>query len=205
MITRAILIGAADEYSEEGFVAIDPRRQSEIRPRFSCASAAHVDRACRLADDASWTLSDTDPASRAAFLEAIAQEISSHREELTHRAHCETGLPLARLEGELGRTLGQLRLFADVVRNGEWVRATIDSPLPDREPLPRPGISRRHLAIGPVAVFGASNFPLAFSVAGGDTASAFAAGAAQSPEKIRVFGFACSYDETVGADDLAST
>src|SRR3546814_2725099 len=88
----------------------------------------------------------------------------------------ESGLPRARLEGERGRTAGQLRLFASVVREGGWLDVTIDPAMPDRAPLPRPDLRRRNVALGPVAVFGASNFPLAFSVAGGDTASAFAAG-----------------------------
>src|SRR3546814_14406411 len=87
----------------------------------------------------------------------------------------ESGLPRARLEGERGRTAGQLRLFASVVREGGWLDVTIDPAMPDRAPLPRPDLRRRNVALGPVAVFGASNFPLAFSVAGGDTASAFAA------------------------------
>jgi len=95
---------------------------------------------------------------------------------LIERAMAETGLPRARLEGERGRTVGQLRLFAQVVRQGDWLDATIDLALPDRQPLPRPDLRRVNVSLGPVAVFGASNFPLAFSVAGGDTASALAAG-----------------------------
>ena len=88
----------------------------------------------------------------------------------------ETGLPRARLEGERARTCFQLNMFADVVENGDFLDARIDTAQPDRKPLPRPDIRYMNQAIGPVAVFGASNFPLAFSVAGGDTASAFAAG-----------------------------
>ncbi|PMV39444.1 aldehyde dehydrogenase (NADP(+)), partial [Pseudomonas sp. FW305-3-2-15-C-LB1] len=88
----------------------------------------------------------------------------------------ESGLPRARLEGERGRTVGQLKLFAQVVRQGDWLDATIAPALPDRAPLPRPDLRRINVPVGPVAVFGASNFPLAFSVAGGDTASALAAG-----------------------------
>ncbi|BBI49111.1 hypothetical protein HORIV_15320 [Vreelandella olivaria] len=88
----------------------------------------------------------------------------------------ETGLPQARIEGERGRTCGQLRLFASVVRAGEWLDVRIDPAMPERQPLPRADLRQRHIALGPVAVFGASNFPLAFSVAGGDTASALAAG-----------------------------
>jgi 2,5-dioxopentanoate dehydrogenase len=88
----------------------------------------------------------------------------------------ESGLPRGRLEGERGRTVGQLRLFAEVVREGSWLEARIDPAMPDRKPLPRSDLRLRHVPLGPVAVFGASNFPLAFSVAGGDTASALAAG-----------------------------
>ena len=116
------------------------------------------------------------PKTRAAFLEAIAEQIAALGDALIERAMAETGLPRARLEGERGRTIGQLRLFASVLREGSWAQITIDPALPDRAPLPRPDLRRRHLALGPVVVFGASNFPLAFSVGGGDTASALAAG-----------------------------
>jgi acyl-CoA reductase-like NAD-dependent aldehyde dehydrogenase len=95
---------------------------------------------------------------------------------LVERAMAESGLPKARLEGERGRTVGQLRLFAEVVRAGRWLDVTIDRAQPARLPARRPDMRLRNIAVGPVAVFGASNFPLAFSVAGGDTASALAAG-----------------------------
>jgi alpha-ketoglutaric semialdehyde dehydrogenase len=95
---------------------------------------------------------------------------------LVERTSAETGLPRARVEGERGRTIGQLKLFADVVRQGEWLDLRIDPALPERTPLPRSDLRLRNTGIGPVAVFGASNFPLAFSVAGGDAASALAAG-----------------------------
>src|SRR5690606_23324001 len=107
---------------------------------------------------------------------AIAEEILALDSMLIARAESETGLPEGRLVGERGRTVGQLRLFAEVVEEGSWVNARIDTELPERTPLPRPDLRRMLIAIGPVAVFGASNFPLAFSVAGGDTASALAAG-----------------------------
>ncbi|MGC8469539.1 MAG: aldehyde dehydrogenase (NADP(+)), partial [Acetobacteraceae bacterium] len=112
----------------------------------------------------------------ARFLEAIAAEILACGDGLILRAMAETGLPRTRLEGERGRTVGQLRLFAEVLRAGHWVGARIDHADPARTPLPRPDLRLRHIGVGPVAVFGASNFPLAFSVAGGDTASALAAG-----------------------------
>ena len=97
-------------------------------------------------------------------------------DELIVRANAETGLPRGRLEGERARTVNQLRLFADVVRKGEWLDVRIDPAMPERKPFPRPDLRLRQIALGPVAVFGASNFPLAFSVAGGDTAAALAAG-----------------------------
>src|SRR5213078_4248168 len=117
------------------------------------------------------------PASqRAAFLRAIADELIAAGAPLLERAHQETGLPMARLEGERGRTVGQLRLFADTLDEGSWVEARIDTGDAARQPAPKPDLRRMLVPIGPVAVFGASNFPLAFSVPGGDTASAFAAG-----------------------------
>lgn len=118
----------------------------------------------------------TRPAQRAAFLEAIAQEIEAVKEELVQTAHAETNLPLARLHGEIGRTTGQLRLFAVYIREGSWVDAVIDNADAQRTPA-KPDIRRMLLPVGPVVVFGASNFPFAFSTAGGDTASVLAAGA----------------------------
>jgi NADP-dependent aldehyde dehydrogenase len=115
------------------------------------------------------------PDTRAAFLDAIAERIE-HSDELVETAHAETTLPLPRLIGERARTANQLRMFATLVREGSWVDARIDRAQPQRAPQPKPDIRRMLVPIGPVAVFGASNFPLAFSVAGGDTASALAAG-----------------------------
>ena len=135
-----------------------------------------MERACELAWAAFDAYRETSLEARAAFLEAIAQEIMNIGDALIERAMAESGLPRARLEGERGRTVGQLRLFAAVVREGGWIDARIDPAMPDRKPLPRSDLRQRHIALGPVAVFGASNFPLAFSVAGGDTASALAAG-----------------------------
>ena len=175
-ITGAILIGQAEISADKQFEAINPATSETLQGSFSSAGPAHVERACALAEAAFASFSETHPDLRARFLEAIADHILALGDQLIDRTMAETGLPRPRLEGERGRTIGQLRLFADVVRRGDWLHATIDRSLPERKPLPRPDIRRRHLAIGPVAVFGASNFPLAFSVAGGDTASAFAAG-----------------------------
>lgn len=133
--------------------------------------------ACAAASAAFDTYRATDAGSRAAFLERIGDEIVAIGDVLIETAMRESGLPRARLEGERGRTVGQLKLFADVVRRGAWMGLRIDAALPDRAPLPRPDLRLRMIPLGPVAVFGASNFPLAFSTAGGDTASALAAGA----------------------------
>jgi NADP-dependent aldehyde dehydrogenase len=176
MITGAILIGSADIASDDRFPALDPSKGEAIGPEFSAAGAEHVDQACALAEAAFPSFSATDLETRAAFLEEIANAILAIGDELIVRAMAESGLPRARLEGERGRTVGQLRMFAAFVRTGDWLHATIDPALPDRTPMPRSDLRRRHVALGPVAVFGASNFPLAFSVAGGDTASALAAG-----------------------------
>lgn len=140
------------------------------------ATADEIDAAARAAAAAAQAFAGLAPEDRARFLETAADEIMALGDPLIQTAHRETGLPVARLEGERARTTGQLRLFAAVVREGSWVDARIDPALPDRKPLPRPDLRRMLRPIGPVAVFGASNFPLAFSVAGGDTASALAAG-----------------------------
>ncbi len=176
MINGTILIGGRESAGGTPFSATDPATGELIDPPFSGAGKDEVAQACALAEAAAPSYAATDPESRARFLETIADNIAAIGDALIERAHIETGLPVARLQGERGRTIGQLRLFASYVRLGDWLDATIDPALPDRQPLPRADIRRTHLPLGPVAVFGASNFPLAFSVAGGDTASAFAAG-----------------------------
>ena len=143
---------------------------------FAVGTPALVDRACEAAEDAFWTYSATTREQRAAFLDAIADEIEARAGAVTEIGTQETGLPAARLEGERGRTVGQLRLFAAHIRKGDYLDRRHDPALPDRQPAPRPDIRLLERPIGPVAVFGASNFPLAFSTAGGDTASALAAG-----------------------------
>src|SRR3569833_4491217 len=175
-ITGAILVGSEDRRGERTFTAIDPATGASLAPAFQEAGAEDVAAACGLAAAAFGPFSELALTERASFLECAATEITALGDALIERAMAETGLPRARLEGERQRTVGHLRFFADVVREGAWIDATIDSALPDRTPLPRPDLRRRHVGVGPVAVFGASNFPLAFSVAGGDTAAAFAAG-----------------------------
>ncbi|HEY4353806.1 MAG TPA: aldehyde dehydrogenase (NADP(+)), partial [Paraburkholderia sp.] len=138
--------------------------------------SVEVDRACELAALAFDPYRQAPLEKRARLLEAIADNIVALGDTLIERAQAESALPKARLEGERGRTVGQLRLFASLVREGRWLSATIDPAMPDRKPLPRSDLRAQKIPVGPVAVFGASNFPLAFSVAGGDTASALAAG-----------------------------
>lgn len=143
---------------------------------FFVGTTAHVDAACAAAEEAFWTYGYSKRADRVAFLNAIADEIEARAEAITQVGCEETGLPAARLEGERGRTAGQLRLFASHILKGDYLDHRLDAALPDRKPLPRPEIQLMQRPIGPVAVFGASNFPLAFSTAGGDTAAALAAG-----------------------------
>jgi NADP-dependent aldehyde dehydrogenase len=155
---------------------INPETGETLEPAFGGASREQLDEACRLAAAAFDPYRAAPAEARAAFLETIAQNILDLGDELVERTVAESGLPRGRIEGERGRTVGQLRLFAQIVRDGRHLGARIDPAIPDRTPLPRPDIRARRIPLGPVAVFGASNFPLAFSVAGGDTAAALAAG-----------------------------
>lgn len=176
-VAGEMIIGRSAVLGKEGSVkAIDPSRNVEIEPAFGLAGAADLQRAVELANAAFDVYRETSLEARAKFLETVADRILDLGPTLIERAMQETGLPQARLEGERGRTVGQLRLFAKVVRDGRFQTATLDSALPERVPAPRPDLRLRKIGLGPVAVFGASNFPLAFSVAGGDTASALAAG-----------------------------
>ncbi|WP_424832093.1 aldehyde dehydrogenase (NADP(+)) [Ruegeria sp.] len=143
---------------------------------FSVGTPADVDAAAQSAEQAFLTFGWSSRADRAALLRAIADEIDARGEAITEIGTQETGLPEMRLQGERGRTVGQLRLFADHIENGSYLDLRHDTALPDRAPLPRPDLQMIQRPLGPVAVFGASNFPLAFSVAGGDTAAALAAG-----------------------------
>jgi len=143
---------------------------------FAVGTPELVDAACKAAEDAFWSFGYSTRAARADFLDAIADEIEARAAAITEIGTQETGLPEARLNGERGRTTGQLRLFATHIRNGDHLDRRHDAALPDRQPLPRPDLKMVQRPIGPVAVFGASNFPLAFSTAGGDTAAALAAG-----------------------------
>jgi alpha-ketoglutaric semialdehyde dehydrogenase len=172
----AILIGANERQGGDPFYAIHPATGEKGNVAFSSAMPAEVAEAAALADAAFDSFSTLTPDARATFMETVADNIIAIGDLLIETAMAESGLPRARLEGERGRTVGQLRLFASYMRLGDWLDATIDPAMPDRAPLPRADLRRVNHSVGPVAVFGASNFPLAFSVAGGDTASAFAAG-----------------------------
>jgi NADP-dependent aldehyde dehydrogenase len=158
------------------FAGVDPAAGAPLPPAYREATADEVDRAVCAAEDAFDAYRARTADERAAFLRAVAREIEALGDALLERARVETGLPAARLAGERARTVGQLALFAALVEEGSWVDARIDPALPGRAPAPRPDVRRMLVPLGPAVVFGASNFPLAFSVAGGDTASALAAG-----------------------------
>ncbi|TDV16511.1 aldehyde dehydrogenase (NADP(+)) [Paraburkholderia caballeronis] len=176
-ITGEMLLGAAAVRGTQGSVrAFAPALNEELEPAFGVGGVAEVERACVLAGQAFDAFRAAPLDMRARLLEAIADNIAALGDALIERAHLESALPKARLEGERGRTTGQLKLFASLVRDGRWLGAVLDPALPERKPLPRSDLRAQRIPLGPVAVFGASNFPLAFSVAGGDTASALAAG-----------------------------
>ncbi len=158
------------------FNAVNPTNGDKLEPVYHEATSAEVDRAFLDAEKAFPIYRRKSPTQKADFLEHIAGELLVLGDQLIQRCIEETGLPQARLTGERGRTINQLKLFADVVRKGSWVDARIDTALPDRKPVPKADLRRMLIPLGPVGIFGASNFPLAFSVAGGDTASALAAG-----------------------------
>ncbi|WP_026404701.1 aldehyde dehydrogenase (NADP(+)) [Actinomadura rifamycini] len=172
---RMIIAGEPVAGSGRRIRAVDPATGAALEPAYGYGDAGDVERACAAAAAAFDAYRRTPLARRAEFLERIADGIDALGDALVERAHAESGLPVARLTGERGRTTGQLRMFAALLRDGGLEVPRIDPALPDRTP-PRPDIRQRWVPLGPVAVFGASNFPLAFSVAGGDTASALAAG-----------------------------
>ena len=162
--------------SGETFFADNPADRSTLQPAFHAADRHDVNAALELAEGAFDAFRATTGEQRAAFLERIAQEIMALGDDLLARANLETGLTTVRLAGERTRTVNHLKMFAAIAREGSWVDARIDTAMPDRQPLPKPDLRRMLMPIGPVIVFGASNFPFAYSVAGGDTASALATG-----------------------------
>jgi NADP-dependent aldehyde dehydrogenase len=172
----SFIAGTRGTHGGTTFSGRNAATSSELEPQFHSASLEDLNAAATAAAEAFPVYSKTSSADRAAFLRAIATGLEAALPELVARAMLETALPEPRLQGEVGRTCGQLRLFASVIEEGSWQNARIDTPLPERKPLPRPDLRSMLFPVGPVAVFGASNFPLAFSVAGGDTASALAVG-----------------------------
>lgn len=175
-ISGASLIGRRDVAGAAGFQAIDPATGAALDPVFGRASTQDVDVACTLAAQAFDDYRNRTLDARATLLDTIADRLLALGDTLIARCVAESGLPRTRVEGERARTVAQLRMFAQVVRDGAFLGARIDPAQPDRQPSPRADLRLQNVALGPVAVFGASNFPLAFSVAGGDTASALAAG-----------------------------
>ncbi|GGI25488.1 aldehyde dehydrogenase (NADP(+)) [Pedobacter mendelii] len=162
--------------NEKSFNAINPSTGLTIEGEFFKANESLINEALISATEAFQLYRSINKELKAFFLNTIADEITAITDNLVKRASLESGLPLPRLQGEVGRTTGQLRLFANLIAEGSWVNAIIETAQPERQPLPKSDIRRMMIPIGPVVVFGASNFPLAFSVGGGDTASALASG-----------------------------
>ena len=156
--------------------AVNPATGEKLAPQYLAATGEEVEKAMSLAASAFQTYSALSGKTRAGFLRTIADKIEASVEDIAARGPLETGLPEGRMRGETGRTTGQLRMFAALLEEGSWVDARIELAQPDRAPVPKPDLRSMLRPLGPVAVFCASNFPLAFSVAGGDTASALAAG-----------------------------
>ncbi len=173
---RSFIGSSRGSETSKTFTAFNPQDGNAAGPDFYSATRKELDGAVVLADLARIAYGRTESAKRAAFLRQIAENIESLGDQLIDRAALETGLPASRFQGERGRTCSQFRLFADLVEEGSWVDARIDPGDPERKPVPKPDIRSMYRPIGPVAVFCAGNFPLAFSVAGGDTASALSAG-----------------------------
>lgn len=177
MITGKNYIGS--QQSSEGgriFKTFNPIDNKENEVEFKEASSDEINKAVDLAWEAFETYRNFSGQKKSEFLDAIADEIEALGETLIQAYCSESGLPPGRAMGERGRTLFQLRTFADLVKEGNWVEANIDTALPERTPVPKPDIRKMLIPLGPVVVFGASNFPLAYSTAGGDTAAALAAG-----------------------------
>ena len=177
MITGKNYIG--NQLSATGnktFKTFNPLLNIENEWEITEASTNEVNQATELASGAYKTYSKISGEKKAVFLRTIAEEIEALGDELLEVYSSESGLPNGRAMGERGRTLGQLRAFANHIEAGNWVDASIDTAQPDRQPLPKVDLRKMNVALGPVVVFGASNFPFAFSTAGGDTAAALAAG-----------------------------
>lgn len=192
---KSILGYTSAEPCGQAFRATNPATGEQIQPQFYSASTEEANHAALLAERAFPQWSAASGKTKAALLRKIAEKIESLGEELTNRVTEETALPAARVKSETARTCFQLRFFAQFIEEGSWVSARIDQADPNRAPLPKPDVRSFYRAIGPVAVFCASNFPLAFSVAGGDTASALAAG---NPVVVKAHGAHPGSAELVG-------
>ena len=176
-MTESSLIGfSKGSVTDATFNATNPATGETSETSFCHASGEDVSNACQLASDASLAMAALSGAQKGSFLRDLADRIDGLVDQLVVTMTAETGLPEPRVRGETGRTTFQLRMFADLVESGDWVDARIDRAQPDRQPLPKPDLRSMLRPVGPVVVFCASNFPLAFSVAGGDSASAWAAG-----------------------------
>ncbi len=172
---KNLIAGQLSSLGSKQVFAFDPKKGEALPTPYMEATEEEINRAMSTAEQAFSVLRESSAETIAGLLENVASEIESLGDELIEMASRESGLPTQRLTGERARTTGQLRLFASVVKEGSFLDARIDTALPDRKPLPRPDLRRMLIPTGPVVVFGASNFPLAFSVAGGDTASGLAA------------------------------
>lgn len=173
---KSLIAGQPATSRGREFRAVNPANGQALDTTFFVATDTDVDAAAHRAHEAFATTRRLSGKKRAEFLRSVAAELEALQSDFVERANAETALPAARIQTELARTANQMRLFAQVVEEGSWVEARWDKPDPNRKPLPKPDLRSMYVALGPVAVFGASNFPLAYSVAGGDTASAFAAG-----------------------------
>ena len=158
------------------YKTFNPQLNIENQTVFTEATSDEINEVVALASEAFKTYRTISGEKKAAFLNAIADEILALDDELIATYCSESGLPEGRAKGERGRTIGQLRMFANLVTEGSWVEATIDTSEPERQPIPKSDIRKLLVPLGPIVVFGASNFPLAYSTAGGDTAAAVAAG-----------------------------
>ncbi|MCC1483088.1 aldehyde dehydrogenase (NADP(+)) [Winogradskyella immobilis] len=177
MITGKNYIG--NQLIAEGnktYKTFNPQLNIENTTVFTEATLNEIDQAVQLASKAFKTYRDISGQKKAEFLNAIADEIEALGDELIETYRSESGLPEGRAKGERGRTIGQLRAFAAHISEGSWVEASIDKAQPERQPLPKVDLRKMLIPLGPIVVFGASNFPLAFSTAGGDTVAALAAG-----------------------------
>ena len=173
---RSFIAAERGQKTDGEFRGLNPATGEALEPAYSQVTEAEAERSVQLATAAARVFAATPAKKRAQLLRAMADRIDARAQAIAERAHLETALPMPRLTGEVARTSGQLRLFASMVDEGSWVDARIDRALPDRKPMARPDLRSMLRPIGPVVVFGASNFPVAFSAAGGDTAAAIAAG-----------------------------